>query len=427
MNTMSTVDQLGPTRSTENLSRPERPAFLGFVTDAATEQAVRDGLADARIGAIDVRRGGVRNATDALRKLATPRFLLIDLSGEDEPLVALGKLSETVEPDVGVLVVGDIADLDFYRLLTRSMGAFEYLSKPVTREMVARHFLPLVNGSFQNADQIMNGRLVTISASAGGAGATTIAANLAWHLAADLRRHTLLLDPDLHLGRAAMLLDTQAGPGLRMALEQPDRIDELFVERATRPAAAKGAPERLHVLAAEEKLDQRSVYTQGATLRLMEALRTRYNTIIADTPISQVRFYRDLLQLAHQRVIIVLPTLSSIRDTLRILDLPSGPAQKRRPVLVLNRAGMPGGLSLRQVEEALRLKPDVVFADNPRPIMAAANLGEPALSRNSAFRASVGQLAREVAMLRTGEDGAASTPQAAVTRRARRRLFGARR
>ena len=377
MNTMSPADQLGPTRSAESLSRPERPAFLGFVTDPATEQAVRDGLADARIGAIDLRRGGVRSATDALRKLATPRFLLIDLSGEDEPLVALGKLSETVEPDVGVLVVGDIADLDFYRLLTRSMGAFEYLSKPVTREMVARH--------------------------------------------------TLLLDPDLQLGRAAMLLDTQAGPGLRMALEQPDRIDELFVERATRPAAGKNAPERLHVLAAEEKLDQRSVYTQGATLKLMEALRSRYNTIIADTPITQVRFYRDLLQLAHQRVIVVLPTLPSIRDTLRILDLPSGPAQRRRPVLVLNRAGMPGGLSLRQVEEALRVKPDVVFADNPRPIMAAANLGEPALSRNGAFRASISQLAREVAMLRAGEDGAGAGPQAAITKRGRRGLFGSRR
>ena len=50
-------------------------------------------------------------------------------------------------------------------------------------------------------------------------------------------------------GSAAFLLNMQPGPGLRMALEAPERIDALLAERAAQPAA-----DRLHVLAGEEKV-----------------------------------------------------------------------------------------------------------------------------------------------------------------------------
>lgn len=413
-------------RSSPGAIRSERAPLMCFVNDSDTETALRQGLAEAAIERLDIRRGGVRGAVAALRKTASPRILVIDVAGEDQPLTALGQLSETVEPDVGVLVIGDQKDLEFYRMLTRNLGALEYLPKPITKDMVVRHFLPVVTGSGEASDQVTDGRLITVSASAGGCGATTIAANLAWHFATDMRRHTLLLDPDLHLGRAAMLLDTRAGPGLRMALEQPQRIDELFVERAVQPASSRHASERLHVLSAEEGLSERNVYTQGACKRLIEALRARYNLVIADTPVDQVRFYRDLLSLAHQRVIVTLPTLPSIRDTLRIMELPPGPLQKRRPVIVLNRMGMPGGLNRRQVEDALRAEIDVTFVDNPRLVMSAANLGEPAVVQRSPFRTSIAALAREVAFLRVLDTRADEAER--VAGRARRRFrFGWRR
>ena len=41
--------------------------------------------------------------------------------------------------------------------------------------------------------------------------------------------------------------------------------------------------------------------------------------------------YRDLLMLAHQRVLVMDPTLASMRDTLRLLALPNGPDQRAAP------------------------------------------------------------------------------------------------
>jgi len=41
-----------------------------------------------------------------------------------------------------------------------------------------------------------------------------------------------LLDLDLHFGTIALKLDTDPGSGLCEALEQPSRIDSLFIDRA---------------------------------------------------------------------------------------------------------------------------------------------------------------------------------------------------
>ena len=121
-------------------ARYDRPSLLGFITDARSEEALREGLAEVTGEQLDIRRGGVRTAVTAMQKLATPRVLVVDVSGEDQPLTALGDLAHVVEPDVCVLVIGETDNVDFYREVTRGMGAAEYLAKPLTRDMVARHF-----------------------------------------------------------------------------------------------------------------------------------------------------------------------------------------------------------------------------------------------------------------------------------------------
>ena len=167
---------------------------------------------------LDIRRGGVKAAVNTLRKSPTPRVLIVDVSGAEQPLTALHDLSFVTEPDVRVLVIGEIDNLDFYREVTRGLGALEYLSKPLTRDMIARHFAPLVAGRAPVLESGQGGRVLTVTGVRGGVGTTTIAVNLAWHFGVAADRHTVLLDPDLHMGTAAMLLDCPAGPGLRMAL-----------------------------------------------------------------------------------------------------------------------------------------------------------------------------------------------------------------
>ncbi len=381
----------------------DRANFLAFVKDSKSETVIREGLGEVLPDGIDVRRGDIRQAIAALRKMQTPSLLLVDVSGEEPPRSVLQDLSEVVEPDVRVLVIGDRQDVNFYRQLTQGLGVVEYLYKPVTRDMVARHFGAHAGKQAPKGEALQGGRVVSITGVGGGVGATTLAVGLAWHCAVDLHRHTILVDPDLHLGTAALMLHTKTGSGLRTALETPQRLDELFVERAAQPVT-----DRLAVLAGEEPLTEQPSYAAGAAQKLIVTLRRRYNFVVLDLPFAPQAITRDLLQLTHQRVLVMEPSLSSVRDTLRMMALPNGPAQARRAVIVLNRHGQPGMMTRKQVEDALKLKVDVVIPYLPRQLNSSATMGEPAAATRGGFRAGILELAREVASARL--DAKAASP-----------------
>ncbi len=376
----------------------ERARFVAFVTDAASETALREGLSETIAGAIDIRRMPCRQAIAQLRKIPTPQVIVVDISGEEQPISLLVDLSEVVEPDARVLVIGDREDVNFYRQITRGLGVLEYLYKPLARSMVERHFGPWVSGGKGSSETVQGGRIISITGAAGGVGATTIATNLAWHFATEVRRHTLLLDPDLHKGTAALALGAKSGSGLRTALELPQRVDELLIERSAFPIN-----DRLSVLSSEEKLEEEPVVAQAAAQYLLANLRRRYNFVIVDVPFRPLQLNRDLIELSHQRVLIVDPTLPSLRDALRLLGLPNGSAQSRRPIVVLNRSGQPGTLGKAQVEQTLGMKPDVSIPYQPRLINQAITMGKPAVMTKGAFRTGILELAQEAAFVRLVE------------------------
>lgn len=395
--------------------RQERPGLVGFLSDDRSETVIREALAGPGGEPLDLRRGGIRAAIAAMHVQATPRVLIVDVGGEEQPLSALGELAQTVEPDVLVLVVGEVDHADFYREITRGMGAAEYLSKPLTPDKILRHFGPFLRGGPLLASSVLRGRAIAVTGVRGGVGATTVAANLAWHLGVTMRRHTCLLDPDIHMGAAAFLLNVRLGPGLRMALEAPDRIDSLLAERAAQPVA-----DRLHVLASEEKLSTEAMHGTGAAAALMSALRSRYNFIVLDLPPDPIPLYRELLDLVDQRVFVMEPSLVGIRDIVRLLSLPKGPAQQAPPMVVMNRTGRPGGLDRRQVEQALKIKIDVVVPDVPQQAGNAAALGDPVILKSHAFRAGIISLANQVAAVSAPDGGPRGRKSAAAVARAKR-------
>jgi pilus assembly protein CpaE len=64
---------------------------MGFLIDRETESVLREGLTEATGETLDLRRGGIRTAIATMRKSATPRVLVVDLSGEEQPLTALNE------------------------------------------------------------------------------------------------------------------------------------------------------------------------------------------------------------------------------------------------------------------------------------------------------------------------------------------------
>ena len=140
------LDDAAPIALNPDDGRSYRAHCLAYVNDGASEAALQEAMVDMQ-GGLEFHRGGVKAAIVAMQRLPTPRVLIVDVSDEDEPLAALEALSDVVEPHVCVLVIGKISGLDFYREITRRVGVAEYLAKPLTREMAARHFWPARAGA----------------------------------------------------------------------------------------------------------------------------------------------------------------------------------------------------------------------------------------------------------------------------------------
>jgi pilus assembly protein CpaE len=384
-----------PTEQTqvENRNAPltttRRAKFIGFVADEDSAATLNAAFEPIFPHGSPFHVVSFRVTLSILSRMVTPEIILVDLSGEDQPLNAMMSLAEVVEPGTTVLMIGQTRDLSFYRSAVGGMGVREYLAKPLTKSAVIKHFVPLLDGGAAYDDLRRGGKVIAVTGVRGGVGTTTIATNLAWSVGHDTHRHAILLDADLQSGTTNLTLGVTPTRGLMTALEMPERVDHIMIERVAQPAG-----DRLHLLAAQEQLTQDFVYTEGSAGILTKALRQRYNFVIADAGARHLPFARELLHLAHQRVIVLDPTILAIRNLERLNQLPANPIQAPKAILVLNQAGRPFGMSQNFMEEKLGMKFDIVIPDLPRVILKADKYGEMAASIRGPFRTAILHLAK---------------------------------
>lgn len=368
----------------------DRTAALAFVMDDATEAALRGGLVEFS-ESLQIRKGGLRQALRALENEASPRILIVDVTGVADPISELDSLALVCAPDTIVLLLGERSDIEFYRDITRNLGVSEYLSKPLTRDAVSRLIGPYAAGAEPERVSSRGGRVVAVCGSRGGVGATTVAVNLALQVAERTRGQVAVLDLHLRGGHAAMMMGVRATPGLRLALEEPQRTDALLLERIALPVG-----DRLHVIAAEEAFDSDPTPTPEGVARVMELLRQRFNVVVVDMPIRPSAAERQALLVARHALVVLGPDLASLRDGEQTRRMISEMIGAGRTMMVLNRANTPGALQMAMVKEALGTLPDAVIPDLPRVLPQAANMGSPALSRSTALQRALAPVTQEI-------------------------------
>ena len=82
----------------QGAGRHDRPSLVGFLTDRDDRGSAARGPAEATSETLDLRRGGIRAAISAMQKSATPRVLIVDISGEEQPLSALANCPMSSNP-----------------------------------------------------------------------------------------------------------------------------------------------------------------------------------------------------------------------------------------------------------------------------------------------------------------------------------------
>jgi len=312
-----------------------REPFLAVVNDDVTHAALLGVAVDNGWPESQILKGGLDDAVEALSDIVTPQFLIVDLSNYSDPMAGIVALAGVCEPDTRVIALGDVNDISLYRELI-DIGVDEYLVKPLSAEILNATIRRIVEEETPapRDDGERLGRLIGFVGARGGVGSTTLAINSAWMMAHEQGLRVALVDLDLYFGTVALALDLEPGRGFREALENPSRIDGLFIERAMARQS-----DNLFVLAAEERLENSFSFDPAALDTLLETLRNDFDCVVLDLPRFAARTQIKTITGPASIVVVSDATLSGMRDTMRVRKFVKESSPESDLLVVINGVG----------------------------------------------------------------------------------------
>jgi pilus assembly protein CpaE len=343
-----------------------------FCAEAATAEFAERAAADRRMerGAIRIRTGGLTAALAAYQSEPTPSLLMVEsLDPAQVLLEQLDRLAEVCDPGTKVVVLGATNDIGLYRELMRR-GVSEYLVPPMSALLLIRTATSL----YADPSAPFIGRQVAFCGAKGGAGASTIAHNVAYAITERLQTGAVLVDLDLAFGTAGLDFNQDPAHGVADALSQPDRLDPVLMDRMMVRCS-----ERLSLFAAPASLEGDYDIASEAFEEVTQKIRNAAPFVVLDLPHVWTAWKRKILLTSDDVVIVATPDLASLRNAKNMVDLiRRARPNDAPPRLVLNQVGVPGRpeIPVKDFGEALDLEPALCLPFDPKLFGLAANNGQ---------------------------------------------------
>ena len=368
----------------EHIAPVPRISIQAFCASSDTAAAMQSAGEDRRMSKahLKVQMGGMTAAIEAYRASATPNVVIIEADGRgDELLAGLDTLAEVCDAGTRVVVVGHMNDIVLYREMVRR-GVSDYLITPLGTLDIIR----AVSGLFYAADAKPVGRTLAVVGAKGGVGASTVAHNIAFSIARDVKLDAVVADLDLPFGTAGLDFNQDPPQGIADAVMSPDRIDTAFVDRLLSKCT-----DHLSLLAAPATLEK--VYDFGAEAfdTTFDVLRSTVPCIVLDVPHVWTGWARHTLIAADDILIVAAPDLANLRNTKNLIDLlRAARPNDSRPQYCLNMVGVPKRPEIKPADfaKALEFDPIASIPFEPQVFGTAANNGQMIAEVSSSHRSA---------------------------------------
>ena len=339
--------------------------LVAFLNDRESRRLLQNLDRDAK-----VQTGTVRNAAWEFRTKRSPEILLVDMDGEQNPIVYVPALIQVCRPESIILVTGSENNVALANELYRT-GVFLYLPKPLdaTNLQAAMTEVAAVNGEGARPE-IQTSRLLPVLGK--GMGVCTVTALMA-RMAAEAGRYVSCLDLDPNFGSLAMALDTEPRRGLAQALQSMETDGAAVLDRLQ----AQVSP-RIGLVA--HPIDQagQDEFDEVGLQSLIEALSTQAHMIL----VCGLRPHHidALRHLATSHLVVFEPTPAGVSVAIRWLRILDG----AQSTLVVNHTRpLPRLLSDEQMRGSLGGRAPDFELPYIKGMARSMALGEPqsALSR----------------------------------------------
>jgi len=356
----------------EHIAPAPRVSVQAFCETVETAAAIQGASEDRRMAKAHMRiqMGGLTAAIEAYQSAPTPNVIILESDDRGEEILdGLDQLANYCYAGTRVIIVGRMNDVMLYRELVRR-GVSDYLISPIDTLQVVR----AVCGLFSAPDAKPVGRIVAVVGAKGGVGASTVAHNIAFSMARDLKLDAVVTDLDLAFGTAGLDFNQDPPQGIAEAVFSPDRIDTAFVDRLLAKCT-----DHLSLLAAPATLER--VYDFGADAfdSIFDSLRATVPCVVLDVPHQWTGWSKQTLIGADEILIVAAPDLANLRNAKNIYDLlKAARPNDHLPRYCLNQVGVPKRPEIKAADfaKALEEEPVATIPFEPQLFGAAANNGQ---------------------------------------------------
>ncbi len=310
----------------------------------------------------------------------------------------IAKLLE-IHPGVPVVAVGSGTSAEGVIRAIRA-GAVEFLRRPVSSPdlAIALEKVRRLRG-MPAKTQGEVGQIISVYATKGGLGVTSLATNLAVCLAQKTPDHVLLADLDVHQGSVTAFLNLEPTYSVQDVFGQPHRVDHAYLKGLLLRHSSG-----LNVLPAPPALEQVH-FTPGQVTAGLEAIRSHFAHVILDLPRDVGPGTIAALDQSDQILYVVGLNVPALRASANgLATIRSLGIDMRKVRVIVNRADARDEVTVKQAREVLAL-PIFWRAPNDYPtVVSSINGGTPFVlaAPRSEIAKSLQQLS-EVVVRRVGD------------------------
>lgn len=306
---------------------------------------------------------------------AQPEIIIVDMSDERAAIQTLFIL-HTVLPESWLYACSSSTDPQLI-IETMQAGAREFLPKPVTARSLALAFGRYVDEKQRlRTDIKTRGKTFAVTAAKGGAGATSVAINLAATVADDPTTRVALVDLNSPLGDAAAYLNVKPQFSVSDAISAGPRLDpvllETFLARAHGIAILPGP---------KQPIGGASSPGTAAMAKLLRVLSLTYTHTFIDLPSSlDPELLQVVTDLSESILVVMTPELPAVWRTHRLLTTLSAMGCADRMRLVVNRDNSRDEIDEREIKRALNHPIYFRLPNNYNKAIESINKGKPAVA-----------------------------------------------
>ncbi|MGH8718556.1 MAG: AAA family ATPase [Burkholderiales bacterium] len=320
-----------------------------------------------------------------------PDLLIMDgLCSNHAELTVLEKVA-ALYPAMALIVICQQQSPEFL-LRAMRIGVREVLPAPLSKEALQQAVGRIKQRVSWARAPRSKGKVLVFLPCKGGSGATFLATNFAYALAAEGDKKVALFDFNLHFGDASLFVsDAAAASTVADVTRQIQRLDASFLESSMIQVLPN-----FGVLAAPESPEKVADVRPENVERLLNVAVNHYDFVILDIARTLDAVSIKALDYADMIFPVLQVTLPFIRDAKRLINVFHSLGYSDKKInLIVNRFEKGGEITLEDLERTLGLKVHKTVPNSFNAVAASINQGTPMIKL--APRDSVTKTVQEMA------------------------------